>query len=159
MYKVLSSDELGSGKLYREEFDIDLFFLFLLEGKESVDDRDIFFEKKRREYQEWLQKDLVVDTRETWREWLKRQRDMGDAPLVPREELPEKYQPHASFYNRIVNMANGINPTPRGQRRREFASNSSEVVDIELAPQGSAREAEYTGAASKIVVSNNEESD
>ena len=54
LYQQLPEDQLGSGKLYREEFDIDLFFLFLEQGKESVEDKDIFFEKKRREYQEWL---------------------------------------------------------------------------------------------------------
>ena len=39
---------------------------------ENLDSIDVFYEKKRREYQEWLAKDLVVDTRETWKQWFKR---------------------------------------------------------------------------------------
>ena len=115
LYAPRHEDDLNDGKLYREEFDVDLFFLFM-EQDQEVTDRTIFFEKMRREYQEWLQKDLVVDTRETWKQWLKRQSKFGEVPLVPREELPEEYQPHASFYNRMVNIAAGIDPTPRGER-------------------------------------------
>jgi len=40
--------------MYREEFDVDLFFLYLKKDRETIEDRSIFFEKKRREYQEWL---------------------------------------------------------------------------------------------------------
>lgn len=43
----------NSGKEYRQEFDIDLFFSFLERDIETVD-REIFFEKMRTEYQEWL---------------------------------------------------------------------------------------------------------
>ena len=99
---------LNSGKLYREEFDVDLFFLYLEQGRETIEGKDVFFEKMRREYQEWLAKDLVVDTRESWKQWLKRQSQFGEVPLVPRDELEERYQPHASFYNRMVNRAAGI---------------------------------------------------
>jgi len=91
MYAPKDDDTLGTGILYREEFDVELFFLYMEEDRESVDDHTVFFEKKRREYQEWLQKDLVVDTRETWRQWLKRQQKFGETPLVPREELPVEY--------------------------------------------------------------------
>ena len=44
----------------------------MLEQDREEVERDVFFEKKRREYREWLAKDLVVDTRETWKQWLKR---------------------------------------------------------------------------------------
>jgi len=60
---------------------------------DNLDSIDVFYEKKRREYQEWLAKDLVVDTRETWKQWFKRQRDFGEVPLIPREELPIENQP------------------------------------------------------------------
>ena len=39
-------------------------------------------------------------------------------PLIPRAQLPEEFQPHFSFYNKMVNIANGIDPTPRGERER-----------------------------------------
>ena len=73
----------------------------------------------RREYQEWLAKDLVVDTRETWKQWLKRQRQFGEVPLVPRDELEERYQPHASLYNKMVNLAAGVKLNAPTSGRRE----------------------------------------
>jgi hypothetical protein len=52
-----------------------------------------FFDKIKREREEWLAKDLVVDRRERWRDWVWRQFHFEDPPLVPREELPEHLQP------------------------------------------------------------------
>ena len=66
LYSPKDERELSKGLLYREDFDIDLFFEFLATDVETVETREIFFEKKRREYREWLAKDLVVDTRESW---------------------------------------------------------------------------------------------
>ena len=91
----------------------------------------------RQEYQEWLQKDLVVDTRESWKEWMKRQTEFGETPLVPREELPEQYQPHASFYNRMVNIAAGVDPTPRGERSRRQQQPDINASDLEQQPPDS----------------------
>ena len=54
LYAPQKEEDLNKGRLYREEFDVDLFFLFLEQDQETVENRDIFFEKKRREYQEWL---------------------------------------------------------------------------------------------------------
>ena len=42
--------QFGSGQMYREEFDVDLFFLYLEQDRETIEDRNIFFEKKRHEY-------------------------------------------------------------------------------------------------------------
>ena len=92
LYKADKDDKkLNSGKLYRHEFDVDLFFLYLEQDRETIEDRDVFFEKMRREYQEWLAKDLVIDTRETWKDWFHRQRRFGEAPLIPIEELEEQF--------------------------------------------------------------------
>ena len=38
---------------------------------------------------------------------------------MPREELEERYQPHASFYNKIVNLANGVKLNVPPSARRE----------------------------------------
>lgn len=38
--------------------------------------------------QKKVYKDPVVDPRETWKEWTKRQLEFKDPPLVEREELP-----------------------------------------------------------------------
>ena len=37
---------------------------------------------------------------------------------MPREELPEKYQPHRSFYGKISCFVNGIDPYPADHERR-----------------------------------------
>ena len=74
--------------LYRQKFDVDLFFQYLENGVENVE-RSVFYEKLRKEQEEWEKKDLVVDTRETWGEWFRRTKDFKEPPLVPREELPE----------------------------------------------------------------------
>ena len=83
----------------------------------------------RQEYQDWLAQDLVVDTRETWKEWFKRQRHFGEVPLVPIEELEEQFQPQYSLYNRMINIANGVDPTPR--EVREDRRNNGRTGDIE----------------------------
>lgn len=51
--------------LYRQKFDYELFFYYLDNNVEQVE-RDIFYEKIRKERLEWESKDLVVDVRETW---------------------------------------------------------------------------------------------
>ena len=43
---------------------------------------------------------------------------------MPCAELNEQYQPHASFYNRVVNRAAGVAVTPR---RSHASTNSSGV--------------------------------
>ena len=74
---------------------------------------------------------MVVDTRETWKEWFQRQRNFGEVPLVPIEDLEEKFKPHSSFYNRMINIANGIDPTPREQREERRAGANLVDSDIE----------------------------
>lgn len=44
---------MNTGKLYRNEFDVELFFLFMEQDVE-ISSMDVFYEKKRKEYQEWL---------------------------------------------------------------------------------------------------------
>mgnify|MGYP001404053512 CR=1 FL=1 len=78
---------------------------------------DDMYAKKHAEYHAWLKKDLVVDTRESWREWMKRNMLFKDAILIPREELPEEFHPHRSFYGKITNTMNGIDPTPPEGKR------------------------------------------
>lgn len=56
------------GKTWRK-YDIDLFFESIDADLEDVPYKQ-FFEKIRRERLEWLQKDLVVDRRESWRNFV-----------------------------------------------------------------------------------------
>ena len=69
-----------------------------------------FFDKIKREREEWLAKDLVVDRREGWRNWVWRQFNFEEAPLVPREELPDYLQPQNSIRGKVVNYINGVDP-------------------------------------------------
>ena len=62
--------EFYAERLYTP-FDIELFLHFLSNGQE-VPETGIFFEKLRREEEEWNRRDLVVDPRETWKDWFKR---------------------------------------------------------------------------------------
>jgi hypothetical protein len=66
--------------------------------------------------EEWLSRDLVIDTRESWKSWFSRQLNFEDPPLVPREELPEEFQPHRSFYGKLSCYVNGIDPNPAESR-------------------------------------------
>ena len=53
-------------------------------------------------------------------------------PLVPIEELDEQFKPHSSLYNRMINIANGIDPTPREERENRRATNQdNNLQDIE----------------------------
>jgi len=51
-----------------QEYDLDLFLTSLEEDREKVE-YDRFFELPKRQREEWLNKDLVVDIRETWKTW------------------------------------------------------------------------------------------
>ena len=50
LYAPKGEETLGTGVMYREQFDIDLFFLYLEQGREEVHDHTVFFEKMREEY-------------------------------------------------------------------------------------------------------------
>lgn len=98
--------------LYRQKFDFELFFHYLDNNVVEVE-RQSFYDKLRKQREEWETKDLVVDVRETWGEWVRRQRDFDNPPLIPREELPVEYQPHRSFYGKVSCYMNGIDPYPQ----------------------------------------------
>ena len=70
---------------------------------------------------------MVVDTSESWKDWMKRNMEFKDAPLIPREELPEEFHPHRSFYGKIANTLNGIDPTPPEKKH----SVAQEMHDLE----------------------------
>jgi len=102
--------EWYEGKTWTK-YDIELLFEYLEEGKELIDYKTLFY-KVRRQEDEWKSKDLVVDTRETWKQFFNRQLNFEDPQLVPREELPEQFQPHRSFYGKMTNYLNGRDPYP-----------------------------------------------
>ena len=119
------------GRLHRTDgFDIDLFFKYLEEGREEANMEDMYA-KKHKEYHAWLKRDLVVDTRESWRQWMNRQMLFQDPPMVPREELPEEFHPHRSFYGKLANTMSGVDPTPPEAKRTV----AQEMRDLESAVQ------------------------
>ena len=98
-----------------KDCDFELFIRCLQSGRETVDKHELF-ERAGREREEFLNKDLVVDVRETWTEVLKRIRDFKEQKLIPREELPPEYHPHRSFYAKLANWSAGIDyhkPKPK----------------------------------------------
>ena len=98
------------GELW-QKYDLELFLQYLAEDREHVD-YQVFFDLIKREQEEWQAKDLVVDTRETWKQWARRQLNFEDPPLIPREELPEQKQPHRTFYGKVSCFMNGLDPYP-----------------------------------------------
>jgi len=102
--------EFYEGKTWTK-YDVELFMEWLEEGRESIEYKVLFYKVKKAE-QEWQSRDLVVDIRETWGQFFHRQLNFEDPKLVPREELPEQFQPHRSFYGKLANYVNGKDPYP-----------------------------------------------
>mmetsp|Transcript_41479 Transcript_41479/g.47843 ORF Transcript_41479/g.47843 Transcript_41479/m.47843 type:complete len:247 (-) Transcript_41479:24-764(-) len=111
---ALKDEEFYKDKL-DVEYDLPLFLQYVEENK-VLDSTKIFFEKIKKEDEEYNNKDLVIDPRETWKQWIKRTATFEEPPMVERQELPEKKQPHKSFFSKVENYVNGINPYPPGHK-------------------------------------------
>ena len=96
-------------------FDITLFLEYLAQSK-KIESGKVFFEKMLREQAEYRSRDLVIDPRETWKQWLKRTAHFDDPPMIDRHELPDELQPHRALFSKIENYLNGINPFPPGHK-------------------------------------------
>ena len=79
------------GKTWRK-YDLDMMFEGIDADLEDIPYNQ-FFDKIRKERAAWLAQDLVVDRREGWRNWVWRQFNFEEAPLVPRDQLPLELQP------------------------------------------------------------------
>ena len=114
--------------IVRAIFDLDKFMQYLSEKKEASDPT-IFYYPKSKFLLAFIViisftflnhinskigsgADLVVDTRETWKQFAKRVWNFEPAPLVERSDLPEEKQPHRSIYGKFSCYINGINPYP-----------------------------------------------
>ena len=64
-------------------------------------------------------------------EFFARIRDFKDPKLIPRDELPEEFQPHRSFFGKFYNWANGIDPYPPSARKSK-KSRRKVAADVEL---------------------------
>mmetsp|Transcript_6669 Transcript_6669/g.10718 ORF Transcript_6669/g.10718 Transcript_6669/m.10718 type:complete len:265 (+) Transcript_6669:98-892(+) len=119
------------GKTWRK-YDIQMMFESIDADVEEVPYQR-FFDRIRKERAEWLSKDLVVDRRESWRNWTWRQFNFEEAPLVPREELPNHLQPQNSIRGKLINYINGIDPRiPHGKMAKK---NQIQTVELEETKQ------------------------
>lgn len=114
-------------------YDVPLF-IEKLENEELITSYKIFHERIIREEKEWLSKDLVIDPRESWKEWFVRNANFDEPPLIPREDIPENLQPHQTFYGKWILVyktgkltwyLNGINPYPPGHKYNPARNNET----------------------------------
>eukprot|EP00826_Nyctotherus_ovalis_P056902 TRINITY_DN7764_c0_g1_i23.p2 TRINITY_DN7764_c0_g1~~TRINITY_DN7764_c0_g1_i23.p2 ORF type:complete len:295 (-),score=82.83 TRINITY_DN7764_c0_g1_i23:18-902(-) len=117
--------------ILRFPYDLPKFLDYLSEQK-AVEDTSIFYAKQNEGV------DLVVDTRETWREFFARVWNFGHVPLVERTELPENKQPHRSVYGKLACYLNGIDPypppKPPGQVLVNMDSANAEAANYQVVP-------------------------
>lgn len=125
------------------EFDYELF-LEKLNNEEVIDSYSIFQEKIKKEEEEWANKDLVVDPRETWTKWFNRNLEFEEPPMVPRDELPEDHQPHNSVYGRMNSYINGVNPYPPGHKNNPIRRPKRKQNDIEQNQEDSLKSEEMS---------------
>jgi hypothetical protein len=58
----------------------------------------------------------VVDPRETWKEWSKRQLEFKDPPLVERDDLPMELQPQNRKYGKVSTFISSFVMSPLTQK-------------------------------------------
>lgn len=83
-------------------------FIEYLKEDRHITNYSIFYEKIKKQKQEWENSDLVVDSTETWKNWLNRQINFENAPLVPRSQLPENKKPENNLYAKLACKMYGI---------------------------------------------------
>lgn len=118
-------------KIIRIEYDIDKF-LECLKEERIVDDPSEFF-LPGSNFNKFLEVaiDMVIDTRETWKEFFSRVWNFKSAPMVERSELPPKYQPHKSLYGKFTCWTHGINPYPPSNSTSEIIADSRDLKDFD----------------------------
>ena len=72
--------------------------------------------------------DPVVDPRETWKQWVKRQLEWKDAPLVERSELPENLQPQNRVFGTVHHYTNNFMSTHLSQKTTLRPKEKSETA-------------------------------
>jgi len=99
--------------ILRFPYDIENFIVDLKQERE-VPNASIYYFKESKVVEVIVEEgvDLVIDTRETWKEFFVRVWNFRHAPLVERADLPEDKQPHRSIYGKFICYAHGISPYP-----------------------------------------------
>ena len=97
------------------EFDLPLFLQYLEEDKQ-INSTAVFFEKIKRKEAELAKKDMIIDPRQSWKNWFKRTLNFEEPPMIERNSIPENQQPHNSLFGKYDNISNGINPYPPGHK-------------------------------------------
>jgi ankyrin repeat protein len=109
-------------------------FLENLQKKTPLENVPNFLTRPVRVY-----RDPVVDPRESWGQWMRRQLDFKDPPLVERDELPEELQPQNRRFGKLNTMVSNFAMSPMVPRKPSFRpSKSSAVVsenELKSAPE------------------------
>eukprot|EP00826_Nyctotherus_ovalis_P031312 TRINITY_DN2500_c0_g3_i1.p2 TRINITY_DN2500_c0_g3~~TRINITY_DN2500_c0_g3_i1.p2 ORF type:complete len:172 (-),score=36.48 TRINITY_DN2500_c0_g3_i1:138-653(-) len=97
--------------------------------------------------------DLVVDTRETWKEFASRVWNFHSPPLIERAELPLEKQPHQTIYGKLACYVNGIDPYPPSSALPTelvlSRGNKSETTTFPVSPEKQYYEEEKRGVVGK----------
>ena len=101
-------------------------FLEFLEEKIEPENVPNFLKRQKKVY-----KDPVVDPRESWKEWTKRQLEFKDPPLVERDELPQELQPQNRKFGKISTFMSSFVMSPLTQKPRYRPKSKSEVAESE----------------------------
>ncbi|KAL4493994.1 hypothetical protein ABPG72_022011 [Tetrahymena utriculariae] len=67
--------------------------------------------------------DPVIDPRETWIQFIKRNIEFEEPPVVERSELPQHLQPQNRFMGKVRQYLNGKSPYPPKQEQLEHRNN------------------------------------
>ena len=100
----------------RHPFDVVLFMEYVRDDVD-LNSYAIFFEKIQQEKDAWLNRDLVLDPTETWKDWFVRNMNFEEPKMIPREDLASNKQPHKSIYGKLSSYVNGVNPYPPGHKK------------------------------------------
>jgi hypothetical protein len=99
-------------------------FLESLEKMIQVENVPNFLKRFKKVY-----RDPVVDPRETWKEWTKRQLEFKDPPLVERDDLPEELQPQNRKYGKVSTFFSSMAMSPLTQKPRYLPKSKSVVAE------------------------------
>ena len=53
-------------------------------------------------------KDMVIDPKESWSEWFKRNANFEEPPMIERDQLPDDKQPHKSVFSTLESKSMSI---------------------------------------------------
>jgi hypothetical protein len=77
--------------------------------------------------------DPVIDPRETWKEWFKRNLEFKDPPLVERNELPLHLQPQNKKFGKVKYFFSKVAMSPLSQPPNYYPPQQNQLSEQEMA--------------------------